>query len=78
MHLLLHTTPALSKLEKSSFKTVFCFFSKRFHILIVLSEEQETISLLSLVTVTASTIFVCPSKTASLDDDSEIFHIIIL
>ena len=47
-------------------KTVSCLLSKRFQILIVLSQEPEIIYLLSLVTAKLHTESVCPCKSASI------------
>ena len=56
IYLLSLVTTGLQTVEVWPLKTLSCLFSKRFHILIVSSEEPEIIYLLSLVTVTLVTV----------------------
>ena len=65
IYLLSLVTDTLQTVEVCPCKTASCFFSKRFHILIVLSSEPETIYLLSLVTVRVKADLLWPSKTVS-------------
>ena len=60
-----------------SLQNIFCVFSKKFQILIVLSQEPEITYLLSFVTTTLITTAVCPFITDSCLF-SEILQILIV
>ena len=77
MYLLSFVTATADTSLKCSPKTVSCVFSKKFHILIVLSDEPEMMYLLSIVTATVETLELCPCKTLSCLF-SKTFHILIL
>ena len=77
MYLLSFVTTTMVNPSEWPSITVSCLFSKRFHILIVLSLEPEIMYLLSFVTATVVTQLVCPSNTVSCVF-SKRFHILIV